>query len=50
MGCILKYYRNQDLFLICVISSKGRCKMLKCKAFAYFVGTLLSGSMSGSSA
>ena len=36
MGWVLKVYRNHNLFLFCVISSKGRQKILKCAADAYF--------------
>jgi hypothetical protein len=30
MGYILKYYRNHNLFLVCVISSRGNYKSLNC--------------------
>jgi hypothetical protein len=36
MGYILKYYRNHNLFLVCVISSRGKQKSLNCTSDAHF--------------
>ena len=36
MELVLKCYRNHNLFLFCVMSNRGRQKMLKCAADAYF--------------
>jgi len=35
MGYMLKYYKNNDLFLVCVISMRGRQKRQKCMANAH---------------
>jgi len=36
MGYMLKYYKNNNLFLVCVISTRGRQKRQKCMANAHF--------------
>jgi hypothetical protein len=36
MGDILKYYRNHNLFLVCVISSRGKQKTPNCTSDAHF--------------
>jgi hypothetical protein len=36
MGYILKYYRNHNLFLVCVISSRGKQRSLNCTLDAHF--------------
>jgi hypothetical protein len=36
MGDILKYYRNHNLFLVCVISSRGNQKTPNCTSDAHF--------------
>jgi hypothetical protein len=36
MGYMLKYRRNHNLFLICVISSRGKQKTPNCTSDAHF--------------